>query len=135
MQRYENPDDDVSNEYNLMCIEEGNDENVDQSAPKKKLRKIKEEIVQRFVFFDLETTQEKEVRESKLGQEIEHVPNVVVAMITCYDCRHRDFETPCNRCGDHKRVFTGKNCIDDFCRFQFNKKWQIRLQLLTIQIF
>jgi len=133
MQPFENPEDDVSNEYDLMGVDaEIDDNSLDGSPTKKKRRKTQKDIVQRFVFFDLETTQEKVIKETELGPELEHVPNVAVAMITCDDCRKRDFDFPCSRCGEHKKIFTGETCLNDFCRFLFNKNMKIRRQLPII---
>lgn len=130
MQIYEDLRNDVENEMDLagQTIEEQEDEQsyfddeaavITSDSDSKKGEKL--DIVQRFVFFDFETTQEKVLRNTALGDEFEHVPNVCVAMITCDDCRNRDFEVACGRCLDHERIFTGDNCLNDFCKFLFAK--------------
>jgi len=85
---------DIEKELDLAGSENinGNDNVSDDdetSADKTALKEKEEEIVQRFLFFDFETTQEKVVKETKLGQELEHIPNICVAMTTCDDCRQR----------------------------------------------
>jgi len=122
--KLEDGSNDIDKELNLDGVDDtGENDNlfdedihVEKDSPKEK-----EEIVQRFLFFDFETTQEKVVKETKLGQELEHVPNVCVAMTTCDDCRHRDFDADCGRCGKHEYIFTGEKCRDDFCKFLFSK--------------
>lgn len=114
---------DVEKEINLMGddIEEDEEDETDENmeAPDKT---TKEKKVQRFVFFDFETTQETVIGSNKLGPELKHVPNVCVAMITCDECRKRDFEFDCGRCGKHKHIFYGETCLDDFCKFLFRNE-------------
>jgi len=81
----------------------------------------KEEIVNRFVFFDFETVQRDIIGETKLGMELEHRPNLCVVRVICDDCRKRDFEAVCGRCGNPERIFEGEDCVNEFCRFLFNK--------------
>jgi len=128
MQPYGNVEDgsdDIDKELDLQGAEDtdDNDNLFEEEAQVEKVApKEKEEIVQRFLFFDFETTQEKVVKETKFGPELEHIPNVCVAMTTCDDCRHRDFESTCGRCGKHEYVFSGENCRDDFCKWLFSRK-------------
>jgi len=84
--------------------------------------KEKIDIVTRFVFFDFETVQQDIYDETKLGFEYVHRPNLCVVRVICDDCRNRDFSTVCGRCGVSERVFEGETCVNDFCRFLFNKK-------------
>jgi len=124
MQPYKSADEEVSNEADLQGEEDaGVLENFfDAEAKEEKLPKSeKKEIVQRFVFFDFETTQQKVVKQTALGEHFEHTPNVCVVRVTCDDCRNRDFDGLCGRCGEPKRVFIGENCVNEFCQFLFSK--------------
>jgi len=117
----------VDEEADVQCSDGSctDDENlITDEARESQQRSIlldKEEIVNRFVFFDFETTQIDPIAESKLGTEFEHHPNLCVVRIICDDCRHRDFEGVCGRCGISEHVFEGANCVNDFCQFLFKK--------------
>lgn len=82
------------------------------------------EVINRYVFFDFETIQEDIICESKLGPELEHKPNLCAVRVICDDCRSRDFNVICGRCGPSELLFEGPNCLDQFCKFLFNKKMQ-----------
>jgi len=118
---------DVDDETEIKCSdnEESENENIiSEEAAESQKRSIpldKEEIVNRFVFFDFETTQTDCIADSKLGPVFEHRPNLCVVRVICDDCRNRDFEGVCGRCGIPEHVFEGENCVNDFCRFLFNK--------------
>jgi len=126
-QCYMQPYGKVDDEAEINCSEESevDEENfIFDEAAESKTKNItleKEEIVNRFVFFDFETTQCDPIGESKFGTEFEHRPNLCVARVICDDCRNRDFEGMCGRCGVPEHVFEGANCVNDFCQFLFNK--------------
>jgi len=123
MQPYGNVDDEAGVDYSEES--EIDDENLifDEAVESETQSSIgkKREIVNRFAFFDFETTQSDPIGESKLGTEFEHRPNLCVARVICDDCRNRDFEGICGRCGVPEHVFEGVDCVNDFCRFLFNK--------------
>jgi len=126
MQPYESAQDEVAAAMDLQGEEDADvlDNFFDaeaKEAPEAPAKSKKEEIVQRFVFFDFETTQEKVVKETALGEHFEHVPNVCIARVTCDDCRNRDFDALCGRCGESRRIFTGEKCVSEFCQFLFCK--------------
>lgn len=117
---------DVEMDMNLMGddieYDSQDEEKESESNSGNDAKKPKEKIVRRFVFFDFETTQEVVSGQNSLGDQLQHIPNVCVAMTTCDECRHRDFDGACGRCGDHKYVFQGETCLDDFCKFLFRKE-------------
>jgi len=122
MQPYESAQNEVSAEMGLQEDDsEVLDNFFDAEADEGLAKSEKQEIVQRFVFFDFETTQEKVIKETAIGEHFEHIPNVCVVRVVCDDCRNRDFDAQCGRCGEHKRTFTGDNCVNDFCQFLFCK--------------
>lgn len=108
--------DEVAKEMNLIGEDLSDNEN---NNTKKKGKD--EEIIQRFVFFDFETMQNKVYDETKYGMSYQHEPNLCVVKVTCDDCRKRDFESDCSRCRMHSVIFKGQNCVEDFCKFLFNK--------------
>jgi len=82
----------------------------------------KEEIVNRFVFFDFETIQRDIIGERKLGMELEHRPNLCVVRVICDDCRKRYFQAVCGRCGNPERIFEGEDCVStNFAGFLYNR--------------
>lgn len=125
MQPYDKDDssdeyNDVEMEMNLMGNDIEEDDTEQEEADMEAIDKNdKEKPIRRFVFFDFETTQETIIGNNKLGPELKHIPNVCVVMVTCDECRHRDFDGPCGRCGDHKYIFQGADCLNQFCRFLF----------------
>jgi len=126
MTQYGNVDEEAGPFTNENEEEDNEDEDhlSKEAIEKKENKKEKKEIVQRFVFFDFETTQENVLGETKYGQAYEHVPNLCVAFVTCDMCRKRDFEAACSHCGNQENVFKGEDCVQDFCKFLFNKKME-----------
>jgi len=89
MQPYKSSKEEVSNEMDLQGEQDTDilDNLFDAEAQEVNAgREKREDIVQRFVFFDFEKTQEKVVKETAIGQHFEHIPNVCVARVICDDC-------------------------------------------------
>lgn len=68
-----------------------------------------------FIFYDLETTQEKIINEN----DIQHVPNLCVFKQCCYQCLDSD-KTVCNTCGLRLQVLTGDEIIEGFMHHILN---------------
>jgi hypothetical protein len=121
-----NDEDDDADEDNSIDSDDDStnlllDEAVDDTPRKKgKSKREKLEYIQKFVFFDFETTQEKILRETPYGPEFVHVPNLCVIHVVCEECFDLDIEG-CYRCGNRQRIFQGDNCLEDFCTFLFSK--------------
>lgn len=128
MQQYQPVEDDVANEMNLMGVEESEESGdgiFDEDKMEKPQSKNKKpmDIVRKFVFYDIETTQNRVFKTTKIGDHLLHEPNVCVAMVVCNDCYNKDVSiTPCGRCGPRKYVFTGEGCVTEFCKFLISTK-------------
>lgn len=68
-----------------------------------------------FVFYDFECTQEKKISESIF----EHEPNLVIAHVTCDECRKWVGDFVCKRCGEKRKIFWGKECLNNFAKWLF----------------
>jgi len=135
MQPYQPADDDVANEMNLYgnADDQVDDNEMDDMSenkqPKKQQKSEKEEIVRKYIYFDIETTQERVIRQTNYGEHLLHEPNLCVAMVACDDCYERDVDEKCGRCGERKHIFIGKNCVDQFCKFLFAKNMENSIAL------
>lgn len=114
--------DDSESESEEDGIHSDDENSTDDDEPdnSKSISISKEEIVQKYVFFDFETMQDREKSENQYGKIFEHVPNVCIAHIVCEDCCDEDL-TECFRCGVRIKTFIGKQCLNDFCQFLFGK--------------
>ena len=77
----------------------------------------------RFLFFDLETTQNTPIGENALGPINLHVVNLCVVQKACDICKDwPDIKEECTVCGERQKIFKGENSMEEFCKWLFRKE-------------
>jgi len=84
-------------------------------------KKIKKNKPQSYIYFDLETRQDRVARENQWAPDYVHNVICAIGHKVCEGCWEKELTEDCEDCGpDRKGVFLGEDALEQFCQWLYS---------------